>query len=394
MSTAAEPAAPRPAFKPAPPTPYQVMMREDRPSGVFLTVLAIVTLLVPILHLAVPEGHVLHLSGYTVTLIGKYMCYALLAVAVDLIWGYCGILSLGHTAFFALGGYAMGMYLMRQIGTRGVYGDPVLPDFMVFLNWKELPWFWHGMDVFPFAMLMVLFAPGLLAGVFGWLAFRSRVTGVYLSIITQALTYALLLAFFRNEMGFGGNNGLTDFKDLLGFDLKHPETRIVLFMATAVALGAGYFTCRAIVRSRFGRVVQAIRDAESRARFIGYRVENYKLWLFTFSAMLAGVAGALYVPQVGIINPGEFAPINSIEVVIWVAVGGRGTLYGAVVGAIMVNYAKTVMTDALPDAWLYVLGALFVVVTLFLPRGVVGLLPDLKHKIQTLRQRRARAIST
>nr|WP_165797254.1 urea ABC transporter permease subunit UrtC [Solimonas fluminis] len=394
MSTAAEPAAPRPAFKPAPPTPYQVMMREDRPSGVFLTVLAIVTLLVPILHLAVPEGHVLHLSGYTVTLIGKYMCYALLAVAVDLIWGYCGILSLGHTAFFALGGYAMGMYLMRQIGTRGVYGDPVLPDFMVFLNWKELPWFWHGMDVFPFAMLMVLFAPGLLAGVFGWLAFRSRVTGVYLSIITQALTYALLLAFFRNEMGFGGNNGLTDFKDLLGFDLKHPETRIVLFMATAVALGAGYFTCRAIVRSRFGRVVQAIRDAESRARFIGYRVENYKLWLFTFSAMLAGVAGALYVPQVGIINPGEFAPINSIEVVIWVAVGGRGTLYGAVVGAIMVNYAKTVMTDALPDAWLYVLGALFVVVTLFLPRGVVGLLPDLKHKLQTLRQRRARAIST
>ncbi|PPE76003.1 urea ABC transporter permease subunit UrtC [Solimonas fluminis] len=369
-------------------------MREDRPSGVFLTVLAIVTLLVPILHLAVPEGHVLHLSGYTVTLIGKYMCYALLAVAVDLIWGYCGILSLGHTAFFALGGYAMGMYLMRQIGTRGVYGDPVLPDFMVFLNWKELPWFWHGMDVFPFAMLMVLFAPGLLAGVFGWLAFRSRVTGVYLSIITQALTYALLLAFFRNEMGFGGNNGLTDFKDLLGFDLKHPETRIVLFMATAVALGAGYFTCRAIVRSRFGRVVQAIRDAESRARFIGYRVENYKLWLFTFSAMLAGVAGALYVPQVGIINPGEFAPINSIEVVIWVAVGGRGTLYGAVVGAIMVNYAKTVMTDALPDAWLYVLGALFVVVTLFLPRGVVGLLPDLKHKLQTLRQRRARAIST
>jgi len=394
MSAAAEPAAPRPAFKPAPPTPYQVMMREDRPSGVFLTVLAIVTLLVPILHLAVPEGHVLHLSGYTVTLIGKYMCYALLAVAVDLIWGYCGILSLGHTAFFALGGYAMGMYLMRQIGTRGVYGDPVLPDFMVFLNWKELPWFWHGMDVFPFAMLMVLFAPGLLAGVFGWLAFRSRVTGVYLSIITQALTYALLLAFFRNEMGFGGNNGLTDFKDLLGFDLKHPETRIVLFMATAVALGAGYFTCRAIVRSRFGRVVQAIRDAESRARFIGYRVENYKLWLFTFSAMLAGVAGALYVPQVGIINPGEFAPINSIEVVIWVAVGGRGTLYGAVVGAIMVNYAKTVMTDALPDAWLYVLGALFVVVTLFLPRGVVGLLPDLKHKIQTLRQRRARASST
>jgi urea transport system permease protein len=363
--------------KPPEPTPYQRMMREDRPSGIFLTVLAVLTVLVPILHLAVPESAALHLSTYSVTLIGKYMCYALLAVAVDLIWGYCGILSLGHTAFFALGGYGMGMYLMRQIGTRGVYGNPVLPDFMVFLNWQELPWFWHGMNHFGFAMLMVLFVPGLLAYVFGWFAFRSRVTGVYLSIITQALTYALLLAFFRNEMGFGGNNGLTDFKDLLGLDLKRPGVHIALFVATSLALGSGYFACRAIVRSRFGRIVQAIRDAESRARFIGYRVENYKLWLFTFSAMLAGVAGALYVPQVGIINPGEFAPINSIEVVIWVAVGGRGTLYGAVVGAVLVNYAKTVLTDALPEVWLYALGAIFVVVTLFLPHGVVGLMPRL-----------------
>ncbi len=382
--------APRQLAKHAPPTPYQLLMRNDLPSGLFLTVLAIVTVLVPILHLVVPEGHVLHLSSYSVTLIGKYMCYALLAVAVDLIWGYCGILSLGHTAFFALGGYAMGMYLMRQIGTRGVYADPVLPDFMVFLNWKELPWFWQGMDQFWFAMIMVVFVPGLLAYLFGWLAFRSRVTGVYLSIITQALTYALLLAFFRNEMGFGGNNGLTDFKDLLGLDLKQPGVRVALFAATAVSLGFGYFACRYIVRSRFGRVVQAIRDAESRARFIGYRVENYKLWLFTFSAMLAGLAGALYVPQVGIINPGEFAPINSIEVVIWVAVGGRGTLYGAVVGAVLVNYAKTVLTDALPDVWLYALGALFVVVTLFLPKGIVGVLPDIKAKIDTLRQQRAR----
>ncbi|TDU32205.1 amino acid/amide ABC transporter membrane protein 2 (HAAT family) [Panacagrimonas perspica] len=382
--------APRKLAKHAPPTPYQLLMRNDLPSGLFLTVLAIVTVLVPILHLVVPEGNVLHLSSYSVTLIGKYMCYALLAVAVDLIWGYCGILSLGHTAFFALGGYAMGMYLMRQIGTRGVYADPVLPDFMVFLNWKELPWFWQGMDQFWFAMIMVVFIPGLLAYVFGWLAFRSRVTGVYLSIITQALTYALLLAFFRNEMGFGGNNGLTDFKDLLGMDLKQPGVRIALFVATGVCLGFGYFACRYVVRSRFGRVVQAIRDAESRARFIGYRVENYKLWLFTFSAMLAGLAGALYVPQVGIINPGEFAPINSIEVVIWVAVGGRGTLYGAVVGAVLVNYAKTVLTDALPDVWLYALGALFVVVTLFLPKGIVGVLPDLKAKIDTLRLQRAR----
>ena len=379
---------PRVLQKHAPPTPYQVMWREDRPSAIFLAVLFAVAVLVPVMHLAIPEGSALHLSSYSVTLIGKYMCFALFAIAVDLIWGYCGILSLGHTAFFALGGYAMGMYLMRQVGTRGVYGDPVLPDFMVFLDWKELPWFWHGMDMFWFAMIMVLFVPGLLAYVFGWFAFRSRVTGVYLSIITQALTYALLLAFFRNEMGFGGNNGLTDFKDLLGFDLNQPRVRIVLFVVTAIALGVGYFLCRAIVRSRFGRVVQAIRDSESRARFIGYRVENYKLWLFTFSAMLAGVAGALYVPQVGIINPGEFAPINAIEVVIWVAVGGRGTLYGAVVGALVVNYAKTVLTDALPDVWLYALGALFVVVTLFLPKGVVGLWPHVQARIDAFKQGR------
>jgi urea transport system permease protein len=365
------------------------LFRDDRASGIFLAVLTAVTVLVPLLHLAVPEGNPLHMSGYTVTLLGKYLCFALLAVAVDLIWGYCGILSLGHTAFFALGGYAMGMYLMRQIGTRGVYGDPVLPDFMVFLDWKELPWFWHGMDMFWFAMLMVFLVPGLLAYVFGWLAFRSRVTGVYLSIITQALTYALLLAFFRNEMGFGGNNGLTDFKELLGFDLGQPGVRAGLFVATAISLGLGYFACRYIVRSRFGRVVQAIRDAESRARFIGYRVEHYKLWLFVFSAMLAGLAGALYVPQVGIINPGEFAPINAIEIVIWVAVGGRGTLYGAVVGALLVNYAKTVFTGAFPEFWLYGLGALFVLVTLFLPKGVVGMMPRVR---MLLAQRRRQAV--
>ncbi|HEY1078261.1 MAG TPA: urea ABC transporter permease subunit UrtC [Fontimonas sp.] len=349
------------------------LLRDDRGGNAFLTVLLVVSVLVPILHLAVPEGSPLHLSTLTVTLLGKYLCYALLAVAVDLIWGYCGILSLGHTAFFALGGYAMGMYLMRQIGTRGVYGDPLLPDFMVFLDWKDLPWFWHGMDMFWFAMLMVVLVPGILAYVFGWFAFRSRVTGVYLSIITQALTYALLLAFFRNEMGFGGNNGLTDFKDLLGFDLQASTTRVSLFLCSAIALAGGYLVCRYIVRSRLGRVIEAIRDSEARARFIGYRVENYKLWLFTFSAVLAGIAGALYVPQVGIINPGEFAPINSIEVVVWVAIGGRGTLYGAVVGAMIVNYAKTVLTGALPEIWLYALGGLFVLVTLFLPQGVVGI---------------------
>ncbi len=303
------------------------------------------------------------------------MCYAILALAVDLIWGYTGILSLGHAAFFALGGYAMGMYLMRQIGTRGVYGHPVLPDFMVFLNWDALPWFWLGFDRFWFALLMVALVPGLLAFVFGWLAFRSRVTGVYLSIMTQALSYALMLAFFRNDMGFGGNNGFTDFKDILGFNLQQNGTRVILLEATAVVLAVSYCACRAIVRSRAGRVLRAIRDAESRTRFLGYRVESYKLWVFVFSAVLAGIAGALYVPQVGIINPSEFEPINSIEVVIWVAVGGRGTLYGAAAGAVLVNYAKTYFTGAMPEVWLYALGAIFVLVTLFLPRGLVGLVP-------------------
>ncbi|AFL74043.1 urea ABC transporter permease subunit UrtC [Thiocystis violascens] len=349
-------------------------MKGDTGGQIMLAVLLAATLLVPILSLAVPESSPLHLSTYTVTLLGKYLCYALLAVAVDLVWGYLGILSLGHGAFFALGGYAMGMYLMRQIGDRGVYGDPVLPDFMVFLDWKELPWFWQGFDLFWFAALMALLVPGVLAYVFGWLAFRSRVTGVYLSIITQALTYALMLAFFRNEMGFGGNNGLTDFKDLLGFSLQSDATRAGLFVASALALAFGYLACRVIVTSRLGRVTVAIRDAESRTRFIGYRVEHVKAAIFTFSAMLAGLAGALYVPQVGIINPGEFSPLNSIEIVIWVAVGGRATLYGAVVGALMVNYGKTVFTAAFPDAWLFALGGLFVLVTLLLPRGVAGLL--------------------
>jgi urea transport system permease protein len=350
------------------------VLKGDRGGQSFLGLLAAVAIIVPILNLVVPEGHPLHLSTYTVTLTGKYLTYALLALAVDLVWGYLGILSLGHGAFFALGGYAMGMYLMRQIGDRGVYGNPELPDFMVFLNWQELPWFWHGFDQFWFAVLMVMLAPGLLAFLFGWLAFRSRVTGVYLSIITQALTYALMLAFFRNEMGFGGNNGLTDFKDILGFDLQSDATRIGLFLASAIALALAYLTCRYIVNSKLGRVAVAVRDAESRTRFIGYRVERVKLALFTFSAVLAGIAGALYVPQVGIINPGEFSPLSSIELVIWVAVGGRATLYGAVAGALMVNYGKTYFTAALPDMWLFALGGLFVLVTLFLPRGVTGLL--------------------
>jgi len=352
----------------------------DRGGQIMLLVLAATLITVPLLNQLLPSGHPWHVPTYLVTLLGKYLTYALLAVAVDLVWGYMGVLSLGHGAFFALGGYAMGMYLMRQIGDRGVYGNAELPDFMVFLNWTELPWFWFGFDHFIVAMLMVMLVPGLLAFVFGWLAFRSRVTGVYLSIMTQALTYALMLAFFRNEMGFGGNNGLTDFKDILGFSLQADSTRIALFVASGIALAAGYLACRYIVSSKLGRITVAIRDAESRTRFVGYRVESYKVWVFTFSAMLAGIAGALYVPQVGIINPGEFSPLNSIELVIWVAIGGRATLYGAVLGAILVNYGKTVFTGLMPDSWLFILGALFVLVTLYLPQGIAGLFSYLKRK--------------
>jgi len=348
------------------------ILKNDIGGKVFLLVLLTTLIAVPFLN-QLPAEHPLHISIYTVTLLGKYLTYALLAVAVDLVWGYLGILSLGHTAFFALGGYAMGMYLMRQLGERGVYGNPELPDFMVFLNWQELPWFWYGFDNFGFAMLMVLLVPGLLAFIFGWFAFRSRVTGVYLSIITQALTYALMLAFFRNEMGFGGNNGLTDFKDILGFSLQADSTRLALFVASGLALALGYLSCRALVKSRLGKVAVAIRDAEDRTRFIGYKVEHVKLAIFTFSAVLAGLAGALYVPQVGIINPGEFQPLNSIEVVVWVAMGGRATLYGAVIGALGVNYAKTWFTAAFPEIWLFALGGLFVVVTLLMPRGIAGL---------------------
>ena len=352
---------------------------EDKGGNTLLLVLLFTTVVVAVCNLAVPVDSALHVSTFTVTLLGKYLAFALLALSVDLIWGYAGILSLGHGAFFALGGYAMGMYLMRQIGDRGVYGNPELPDFMVFLDWQELPWYWSGFESFSFALLMVVLVPGLLAYVFGWLAFRSRVTGVYLSIITQALTYALLLAFFRNEMGFGGNNGLTDFKDILGHSLQQDSTRIALFAASAAALALGYIICRWITRSKLGRVLIAVRDAEDRTRFVGYKVESYKLFVFVVSAAIAGIAGALYVPQVGIINPGEFSPLNSIELVIWVAVGGRATLFGAIVGALLINYCKTFFTGALPEIWLFFLGAIFILTTMFLPRGIVGLLDRKKE---------------
>lgn len=328
--------------------------------------------LVPVLNLVVPETSAFHMPTFLVALFGKYLTYALLALALDLVWGYCGILSLGHGAFFALGGYAMGMYLMRQIGSRGVYGNPILPDFMVFLNWKALPWYWYGFDHFWFAAVMILLVPGLLAFVFGYFAFKSRVTGVYLSIITQALTYALQLAFFRNDMGFGGNNGLTDFKDILGFNVQSDSTRCALFAASAIMLALGVLIVAALASSKYGKLMIAVRDAESRTRFLGWRPENVKLFAFTVSAVMAGIAGALYVPQIGIINPSEFAPANSIEVVVWTAVGGRGTIIGPIIGALLVNGGKSWFTGALPEFWLFALGGLFIAVTLFLPRGIVG----------------------
>ena len=347
---------------------------------VVVPILLAVAVVVPLLNLATDPSSPWHVPTYMVSLLGKYLCYAILALSLDLVWGYCGILSLGHGAFFALGGYAMGMYLMRQIGDRGVYANPILPDFMVFLNWQELPWYWHGFDMFWFAAIMIVLVPGALAFVFGWFAFRSRVTGVYLSIITQALTFALLLAFFRNDMGFGGNNGLTDFKDILGFDILADGTRAGLFAASAIALALGFAACAYIVGSRTGKVLVAIRDAESRTRFCGFRVEHYKLFVWTFSAMLAGIGGALYVPQAGIINPSEFAPANSIEAVIWVAFGGRGTLWGAILGGVGVNAIKSWLTGSFPEFWLYALGVLFIVTTLFLPKGIAGLLTGLRAK--------------
>ena len=351
-----------------------VLRSLDRRISIAIAILLGIALLVPVLNLLIPAGSPFHLPTYIVSLFGKYLCYALLALSLDLVWGFCGILSLGHGAFFALGGYAMGMYLMRQIGPRGVYGDPTLPDFMVFLNYQELPWFWHGFDMFWFAMLMVLLVPGALAFAFGWFAFRSRVNGVYLSIITQAMTYALLLAFFRNDMGFGGNNGLTDFKDVLGFDLQSGRVRSSLFFLTAFFLALNLLIAAAIVGSKYGKILRAVRDAEPRTRFLGYRPDKIKLFAWTVSAIMAGVAGALYVPQVGIINPGEFAPANSIEMVVWTAVGGRGTLVGPIGGAILVNAAKSWFTGVLPEYWLFALGALFIFTTLYLPDGVAGLI--------------------
>ena len=343
-----------------------------------LGVCVLVAVLLPLLHLALPPGHPLHVSGYAMGLVGKFMCYALAALALDLVWGYTGILSLGHGVFFALGAYAHGMYLMRAIGRDGSYGS-MLPDFMVFLDWKDYPWYWAFTDHFWYCMLLVVLVPGVLAFVFGWFAFRSRIKGVYFSIITQAMTYAFMLLFFRNDTGFGGNNGFTDFKRILGHAITAPATRVALYLATLALLVGALLLCRWIVGSRLGRVLQGVRDAESRLMFIGYDPLAFKLFVWTLSAVLCAIAGALYVPQVGIINPSEMSPANSIEMVVWVAIGGRGTLVGAIVGAFAVNGLKSWFTAAFPDLWLFALGLLFILVTLFLRKGIVGTLPDLKR---------------
>ena len=343
------------------------------PSGwmIYIVCVAVVAALAPLLNLMLPAGHPLHLSDFAVSLLGKIMCYAICALAMDLIWGFTGILSLGHGLFFALGGYAMGMYLMRQIGRDGNYKSD-LPDFMVFLDWKELPWHWALSDSFAATLALVVLAPGLLALVFGFFAFRSRIKGVYFSIITQAMTFAFMLLFFRNETGFGGNNGFTDFKRILGMPLATPHMRMVLFVLTGLTLLGFYLLARWLMRSKYGRVLQAVRDAESRLMFCGYSPLPYKLSIWVLSAVMCGVAGALYVPQVGIINPSEMSAANSIEIAIWAAVGGRGTLIGPIVGAFLVNGAKSWLTVTAPEVWLYFLGGLFIIVTLYLPHGVVG----------------------
>ncbi|MEA9602484.1 urea ABC transporter permease subunit UrtC [Polynucleobacter sp. MG-28-Ekke-A2] len=326
---------------------------------------------VPIFSLLVPETSMFYMSAYALTLIGKIMCFAIAALALDLVWGYCGILSLGHGLFFAIGGYIMGMYLMRQIGAEGVYKS-ALPDFMVFLDWKELPWFWKGSEYFWWMLLMLILIPGLISWVFGYFAFRSRIKGVYFSIITQALTYAAMLLFFRNETGFGGNNGFTDFKRILGYSISAPSTRVTLFLITFMILVSSFLLCRAVITSKMGRVITAVRDAESRLMFCGYNPLGFKLFIWVLSAVLCAIAGALFVPQVGIINPGEMSPTNSIEMVIWVAVGGRGTLLGPIIGAFAVSGAKSFFTANFAEYWLFFLGLMFVLTTLFLPNGLLG----------------------
>jgi urea transport system permease protein len=342
----------------------------------------VIIVVLPSLNVLTPPGSLLHVSDFRINLYGKYLCYAILAISVDVLWGYTGLLSLGQALFFSLGGYMMGMHLMRNIGSLGQYHQPI-PDFLVFLGWHNLPAFWRPFDSFAFALLMVFLLPGVTALAFGFLAFRSRIRGVYFSILTQALTYAACLLFFRNSLLMGGNNGFTDFKFLLGHDLRSPSTQRGLYIASALVLMFVFLACRWLSRTKFGLVQQAIRDREDRVLFSGYAAANYKLFVFLLCALVAAVGGMLYVPQVGIINPSEMAPDKSLEAVVWVAVGGRGTLIGPVLGAIGVNALKSWTTRAFPDMWLLILGTLFVLVTLFMPKGIVGM----PGQLQSLRRR-------
>ncbi|HEX5656760.1 MAG TPA: urea ABC transporter permease subunit UrtC [Polyangiales bacterium] len=352
---------------------FVAKLKQERELTAVVVGFVLLGVIVPALHVFVPVDSALHVPDYMIQLLGKFACFAMVALALDLIWGFTGVLSLGQGVFFALGGYCMGMYLMRSMAGQGVYKSE-LPDFMVFLDWKELPWYWLGFDSFPFALIMAMLVPGVLAFCFGFLAFRSRIRGVYFSIITQAMTFAMMLLFFRNETGFGGNNGLTDFKKILGYVMQDDSTKVTLYVITIAVLAGSYFVCRALVNSKAGRVLKAIRDVESKTMFCGYNTRDFKLFAWTFAAVLSGLAGALYVPQVGIINPSEMEPSNSIEMAIWVAVGGRGTLVGALLGAGLVNGMKSWLTASYPDAWLYALAALFILVTLLLPDGMVGLI--------------------
>jgi urea transport system permease protein len=380
-TTSQAPSAPTPALprEGREEQPFRAPLLTKAGWSAFLIALIVVCAVAPLLNLVVPASSAFHMSDYAVALVGKIMCYAICALAMDLIWGYTGILSLGHGLFFALGGYAMGMYLMRQIGREGNYKSD-LPDFMVFLDWKVLPWHWTFSDSFAATLFLIVAVPGIVAFVFGYFAFRSRIKGVYFSIITQALTFAAMLLFFRNETGFGGNNGFTDFKRIVGITIATPQTRMTLFVITGLTLLGFFLFARFLVASKFGRVLQAVRDAETRVMFSGYNPIGYKLTIWTLSAIMCGVAGALYVPQVGIINPGEMSPANSIEIAIWAAVGGRATLVGPIIGAFIVNGAKSWLTVVAPEFWLYFLGALFISVTLFLPDGVVGLVKKLRRK--------------
>jgi len=358
---------------------HSIFTIQSKKAWILTLIIAVfVIVVIPILNMAVPKSSAFHIPNYLIPLLGKFLCYALVALAIDLIWGYTGILSLGHGVFFALGGYVMGMHLMRVMAGEGVYKSN-LPDFMVFLNWKKLPWYWYGFEHFWFTLLMIVLVPGIFAFIFGFFAFRSRIKGVYFSIITQAMTYALMLLFFRNETGFGGNNGLTDFKHILGFSLYQQSTKVGLYVVTGIILFFSYILGKYIVQSKLGRVLTAIRDAESKVMFSGYNPLQYKLFIWTLSAILCGIAGALYVPQVGIINPSEMHPANSIEMAIWVAVGGRGSLIGAIMGAELINGAKSWFTQAYPDLWLFFLGFIFIGTTLFLPEGIIGLFRKFTH---------------